>query len=440
MFSYFKSTSSKAAASAHPSQHSATRTAPSPAKESADEWGTAEHDEETGYDHVRFAGEAPHDARNSRQSFSAPRATAGDFVGASYPPKYNDEVLRKGSASSNGYPALRSTFAKLELFLADHSPSLLDSLLPPLLLTSPALLSLVDAIHPYRLPRAVLDSYAIHNGQDIFAFGTNSSGGSGLFFGLDWMSIESVESEYLIWRKFEKAGGMNGMEDHFSTTSFENEYARTTSAQPHPQNPDDEDSQAAERGEDGRGGIGMDGMKSFPVGWVRRKYSHPGWLPLLTDRAGNYIGVDLDPPPPLSTASSASSPQSSTSKSVQTSFGQPGQVIAFGREVDEKVVLFPGDSAGGWGRFLAAFVEDLERGEFARLEDDNAGRNGNRRSPKEGGSDEEEDWNRGDGLGDVGYLDGARYGDEGEGDENGAREAADGRTWSVCQITVLRSH
>ena len=416
MFSYFKS--SKRAASAPQAGANA-------AAEPGGEWSAEE-----GYDAVRFAGGAttPAARSSSRQSFSAPRATDAEFLGASYPPKYNDEVLRKGSAATNGYPALRQTFLKLEAFLADHSPSLLDSLLPPLLPTSPALLSLLDAIYPYRLPQAVLDSYAIHNGQDIFAFGT-SNGGSGLFFGLDWMSIESVEAEYLIWRKFEKAGGMNGMEDHFSTTAFENDYARTGTGQPHPHAVEDEESQAAERGEDGRGGIGMDGMKSFPLGWVRRKYSHPGWLPLLTDRAGNYIGVDLDPPPPPS----SSSPQSSTSKSVQTSFGQPGQVIAFGREVDEKVVLFPGDSAGGWGRFLAAFVEDLERGEFARLEDDNTGRGGSRRSPKGGASDEEEEWDRGDGLGDVGYLDGARYGDEGEGDENGAREAADGRIWSVCR-------
>ncbi|KAM0745893.1 hypothetical protein T439DRAFT_276336, partial [Meredithblackwellia eburnea MCA 4105] len=148
----------------------------------------------------------------------------------------------------------------------------------------------------YYLPTAVIESYTLHDGQDPFA-----SCQEGLVFGLRWLPIDEVEQEWNFWRAFEQAGG-RGAGDEFAS-----------------------------------------GMSSFPPGWVRSRYSHPGWLPLLTDRAGNYIGVDLDPPPP---------PPAS-----------PGQVIAFGREIDEKVVLFPGDSSGGWGRFLAAFVDDLSRGE-----------------------------------------------------------------------------
>ncbi|ORY63829.1 hypothetical protein BCR35DRAFT_256004, partial [Leucosporidium creatinivorum] len=168
----------------------------------------------------------------------------------------------------------------------------------------------------YYLPPAVLESYALHDGQDPFAGGGAST--AGLIWGLWWMPMDQVEQEWKFWRRFEDAGG--GL------------------------------------------GINMHGMSSFPEGWVRKRYSHPGWLPLLSDRCGNYIGVDLDPPPPLPTSSSTASGGRSG-----RAYGQPGQVIAFGREIDEKVVLFPGDGAGGWGRFLASFVDDLEKGEFARL-------------------------------------------------------------------------
>lgn len=182
-------------------------------------------------------------------------------------------------------------------------------------------------------------------------------------------------------------------------------------------------------------------MGSFPPGWVRRKYTHPGWLPLLTDRCGNYIGVDLDPPSPASAQGQG-----------QKSYGQAGQVIAFGREIDEKVVLFPGDGSGGWARFLAAFVEDLERGEFARLGErpvsSSASLNGRERqsdeeslgggegegggSDESGGSGEGENWNE-DGLGERGYFETAgTYGEDVIEGTNG--DARSSNTWLVTEF------
>jgi len=58
---------------------------------------------------------------------------------------------------------------------------------------------------------------------------------------------------------------------------------------------------------------------SQPRGAIQRKYSSPGWVPLLRDHEGNYIGIDLNPGPD----------------------GTPGQVINFGRDEEDKQVLFP---------------------------------------------------------------------------------------------------
>nr|HZO12038.1 SMI1/KNR4 family protein [Polyangiaceae bacterium] len=59
--------------------------------------------------------------------------------------------------------------------------------------------------------------------------------------------------------------------------------------------------------------------RSEPRGVIQEKYSVPGWVPLWKEpMEGNYLGVDLDP----------------------GETGVVGQVIAFGRDEDEKRVLF----------------------------------------------------------------------------------------------------
>jgi cell wall assembly regulator SMI1 len=58
---------------------------------------------------------------------------------------------------------------------------------------------------------------------------------------------------------------------------------------------------------------------SKPPGTIREQYSLPGWIPLWKEpHEANYVGVDLDPGPN----------------------GVVGQVIGFGRDEDEKRVLF----------------------------------------------------------------------------------------------------
>ncbi|GAA5872913.1 hypothetical protein JCM8547_003263 [Rhodosporidiobolus lusitaniae] len=415
----------------------------------------------------------------SRSSFSAPTATDGSFVGSSSNGSYSVEssypplpsFSRPSSSSSNNnpgrYPPLAATFSRLEALLDAQSPLLLDSLSPPLPYgrRDESLLSLQSTIAPYVLPPAVVESYLLHDGQDSLASSRGGGGGAGggaegngLVYGLWWLPLERVEEEWKFWRKLESAGGLVGA--GVGGDAFSASVGGVNGGRAHPYRPEEE-GRRGEKEEEGD----LEGMSSFPPGWVRARYSHPGWLPLLTDRCGNYIGVDLDPPPPSpSSSSNPSSPStpsfSSNAKNAASGgYGQPGQVIAFGREIDEKVVLFPGDGPGGWARWWASFVEDVERGEFARLgekpapeggeyggggggvSDEEMGPGGRRAGVarangggREGSSGSEEEGERvwgaeGDGIGERGYSEGGVYGEEvvGAGELGGSARSA--QTW-----------
>ncbi|GAA6025575.1 hypothetical protein JCM11491_005996 [Sporobolomyces phaffii] len=366
---------------------------------------------------------------------------------AAYPPvpSFSRPSFAATTAAAR-YPPLGATFANLTALLDAQSPTLLDSLAPPLSPSDPALASLRAALSPYQLPAAVLDAYLEHDGQDSLSFAAASGrgggggsgggggaieGGVGLVWGLWWMPLERVEEEWHFWRKLERAGGKAGLagRDPFSASvgGAESSAGRNQGHDDAAATTDGQQQQEEEEEEEG--------MTSFPPGWVKRKYSHPGWLPLLTDRCGNYIGVDLDPPSPAQAHDQG-----------QKSYGQAGQVIAFGREIDEKVVLFPGDGSGGWARFLAAFVEDVERGDFARLGERPSSSSSSSNGARERQSDEEslnerdgsdgsgegEAWNDEDGLGERGYFETAgTYGEGVLDGVNGDSRSSD--TW------ILRS-
>ena len=142
----------------------------------------------------------------------------------------------------------------------------------------------------------------------------------GLFFGLTFLSLEDSLREWTFWRRVES-----------DPTSGNNPDVLVM-------------------------------MSSIPSGWIKSQYACRGWLPLITDRCGNYVGVDLSP---------------------GEDGGSWGQVIVFGREFDRKCVLFRGEGEGGWGRWLAGFAEELESGEGWEID-------GSKKSG-DSGSDDEDD-------------------------------------------------
>lgn len=194
---------------------------------------------------------------------------------------------------SPAYPPLAQTWARIRAWLSREYPELGDTLNYGIL---PQDLSQIEMQFGFSLPQVVRESYLACDGQEAESAAGCSEG---LFFGLTLLPLEDVLEEWRFWREVDADPATGG-----------NERLKEI-------------------------------MQSVPPGWVRREYSQRGWIPLIADRAGNYVGVDLNP----------------------AESGQVGQVIVFGRDFDTKVVLWRGDGSTGWAKWLAGFVEELEGGE-----------------------------------------------------------------------------
>ncbi|KAG8944080.1 Cell wall assembly regulator, partial [Tulasnella sp. 408] len=164
------------------------------------------------------------------------------------------------------YPPLHHTWNRLKAWLSSEYTELGDTLNYGI---DQTVINAVQMELGLPLPSAVRDSYLICDGQEV----ESSAGCSdGLFFGLTLLPLEDVLEEWRFWREVDE-----------DPATGANERLRTI-------------------------------MKSIPDGYIRKEYSCKGWLPLVTDRAGNYLGVDLHP----------------------GEGGTYGQVIVFGRDFDTK--------------------------------------------------------------------------------------------------------
>lgn len=201
------------------------------------------------------------------------------------------------ATAGHPYPPLSNTWNRLRLWLEREYPELGDTLNYGML---PQDLAQVEMAFGFSLPHPVRESYLCVDGQE-----PESAAGcsEGLFFGLYLLPLEDVLEEWRFWREV------------------------------------DDDPQT------GANATLREIMESIPAGWVRKEYSCRGWIPLIADKAGNYLGIDMNP----------------------GEGGAVGQVIVFGRDFDTKVVMWRGDGPGGWAKFLAGFVEDLESGEGFEL-------------------------------------------------------------------------
>lgn len=269
-------------------------------------------------------------------------------------------VSAGGSLPTSAYPPIRHTWNRIRKWCRKNYPEISDTLNWPC--TEEALDELEMTIG-YALPTCVRESYLTYDGQELES---NQSCQDGLFFGAALLSLDQIAQEWKFWRSVD--------EDP------------ETAANPQVRNL----------------------MASCPHKWIRAEYSCRGWIPLITDHAGNYIGIDLSPHP--------------------AGGGSPGQVIIFGRDFDTKVVSWKADGAGGWGRFLQTFADELEAGQFWTLEEPTAG------------SDDEEDM-----IGYESYFSGGGAGAS-QGNANRAGEGAaafrltgEHKGWPVLEAWADRS-
>ncbi|QLQ77872.1 hypothetical protein HG537_0A01190 [Torulaspora globosa] len=170
------------------------------------------------------------------------------------------------------------------------------------------------------LPAAVRVSLRIHDGQEDLE---SMTGVSGLIYGLQLMSLDQIVEMTQKWRSVAKNLNRVTKSDHEATASSSSQSADATRRKqfklPHiPQ------------------------QDSIPKNSIQPVYAHPAWIPLLTDNAGNHVGVDLAP----------------------ASEGKYAQVIIFGRDFDTKFVV-----AANWGDFLLDFANDLEAGNWYLVDD-----------------------------------------------------------------------
>lgn len=264
-------------------------------------------------------------------------------------------------------PRVKHTLARIETVTKRLNPELYDTLSYGA--SKAQLAELQSILREYLIPKDVVESYTIHDGQDAFSVPRNgdneqNEGNTGFIYGLWWMSIEEVMEEYSFWRRLDIStppSPANNRKTLASAKGKGKQYTHTAKA------PSTDaflfGSEMDPRTVRGR-------MRSCPEGFVREEYSHPSWLPLLKDGYGNYIGIDLDPPtdalPPQSAASIAL--QQEQQGGGDRILPSRGQVIAFGREIDTKTVLWNGWAesnahdnlgGGGWARFLASYADDL---------------------------------------------------------------------------------
>ncbi|KAG8710652.1 Cell wall assembly regulator [Ceratobasidium sp. 395] len=276
----------------------------------------------------------------------SPNSNTYDYMPQSTRDNFRRSTLNSPNLPSGSTATAAAVWDRLRKFLGREYPELGDTLNYGL---APALLDQVEAELGMTLPRAVRESYLHCDGQEAES-GTACA--EGLFYGLTLLPLEEVLEEWKFWREVD--------EDP------------TTGANPQL----------------------LQVMASIPPGWIRKAYSCRGWLPLVTDRAGNYLGVDLAP----------------------AEQGSYGQVIVFGRDFDTKVVMFRGEGEDGWTTWLASFIDELESGDGYEV--------GAADSASEGSDD-------------IGYE---SYFYDGSGRSKGVGGAREYKGWNVLEAFADRSY
>ncbi|QEU61557.1 Smi1 [Kluyveromyces lactis] len=202
-------------------------------------------------------------------------------------------------------------------------------------------------------PASVRASLRLHDGQEDLE---SMTGTGGLFFGLQLMGLDEIVQMTRTWRNVAENLERKNHELQIKMDKHQ-ELNGTTVDLPNQQKGygklENQDYKAMDPNL--QRNISQNYKKQFklpdipdqhsvPPLAIQQVYANSGWIPLVTDNAGNHIGIDLAPGPK----------------------GKYGQVILFGREFDTKFVV-----ASNWGDFLLSFANDLELGNWLLIDEGN---------------------------------------------------------------------
>jgi len=169
-------------------------------------------------------------------------------------------------------------------WLAEQVPQATGLLNPP---ADEAAITELETLVGQRLPEAVKAGWRLHDGQVV-------DSDLGVAFGFWWQPVAKVAQEWTSWRELREEPD----EDFFEDLNLS--------------------------------------QRSYPEKAIKRRYTSPGWIPLLRwPFDGDYVGLDYDPGP----------------------LGRPGQVINFGRDQERKFVI-----ADEFSTLLAWLVQEAAAG------------------------------------------------------------------------------
>ncbi|KAK6463069.1 hypothetical protein DFJ63DRAFT_103195 [Scheffersomyces coipomensis] len=216
-----------------------------------------------------------------------------------------------------------------------------------------------------KLPQCLVEFFKLTDGQS--SIGNNDNDISGLIFGLKLMALDEIVGVTENWRKvaeilnnemsqLKQSNKLSELSkltlSHYNenqvskkfTTGSESSSAKTSidivdTVSRSSTTSTSSSSATTSATTSIQSSIVLPQQRCIPPGSIHETFAHPMWIPLVTDEVGNYIGIDLSPPPNGS--------------------GNWGQVILFGREFDVKFKI-----ADNFGDFLLIFANDLETGNW----------------------------------------------------------------------------
>lgn len=232
--------------------------------------------------------------------------------------------------NSEGVHEVRLAWRHIKKWLHKHCEDINDSLLEA---CTDADIHELEKDLGCQLPACMVEFLHMTGGQSSL----NDNGCSGLFFGLKLCSIDEIAVLTERWRC---------VHDELKRANFAKLMSKNYGVY---------DTPKTRMSVTLRGNLKLlfPEQSSIPPNSILPVYAHSMWIPFVSDRAGNYIAVDL----------------SADSDSEQQSVGRWGQIILFGRDFDTKFKI-----ANNFGDFLLIFANDLELGnwalrEFGEIED-----------------------------------------------------------------------